>query len=125
MNNQVIDVMSTVLNNTNTESNTTMTVFNDSLNKREKILLAILIYYRMLEKDDQSATTSSYNECTLEACRPFFDEVINDEDMAALYNKLIENYKRDDGMTGNTIRKTWGEVLAKRKSQRPFLPSRF
>ena len=125
MSNQVIDVMSTVITNTNTKNNTIMTVFNDSLEKREQIMLAILTHYRMLEKDDQSKATSSYNECTLEACRPFFDAVVNDEDMAALYNKLIENYKRDDGITGNTIKKTWGEVLAKRRSQKPFLPSRF
>ena len=122
MSNQVINAMSTVITNINTTNDTNRTALNESLHRREKIILAILTYYGILKTDDQTKSTISYNECTLEAFRPFFNEVVTDKNMLTLFTELVRNYKRKDGLTGEIIEKTWEQVIADKKL---FLPIHF
>jgi len=122
MSNQVINAMSTVITNINTTNDTNRTALNECLHRREKIILAILTYYEILKTDDQTKSTISYNECTLEAFRPFFNKVATDKDMLTLFTELVRNYKRKDGLTGEIIKKTWEQIKADKKT---FLPARF
>lgn len=122
MSNQVINAMSTVITNINTTNDTNRTALNECLHKREEIILAILTYYGVLETDDQTKSTISYNKCTLNAFRPYFNEVVTDKNMETLFTELVKIYKRKDGLTGEIIKKTWEQVRADKKT---FLPIHF
>ena len=53
MNNQVIDVMSTVITNTNTKNNTIMFNFTDLLHIKKQYVTSILIYFDIFKKGNE------------------------------------------------------------------------
>lgn len=118
MNNQVIDVMSTVMTNTNTKNNTIMFNFTDSLHIKKKYVTSILIYFDIFKKGDEY---QDYNDHLINAFMVHLQDVPS-EHMPNFLIHLTGRYTIKHPINGEILHDEWLKYQEEQKNKIVPLP---
>ena len=118
MSNQVIDVMSTVMTNTNTKNNTIMFSLTDSLHTKKKYVTSILIYFEIFKKGNEY---QEYNDHLINSFMVHLEEVPS-ECMSDFLIHLTGKYTIKHPINGDMLRDEWLKYQEKQKNKIVPLP---
>lgn len=113
MSNQVIDVMSTVITNTNTKNNTIMFSLTDSLHTKKVYVTSILIYFDIFKKGNEY---QDYNDHLINAFMVHLQDVPC-ENMSDFLIHLTGRYTIKHPINGEMLRDEWLKYQEERKSK--------
>lgn len=118
MSNQVINVMSTVITNTNTKNNTIMFSFTDPLHTKKKYVTSILIYFEIFKKGNEY---QEYNDHLINSFMVHLEEVPS-EHMSDFLIHLTGKYTIKHPINGDMLREEWLKYQEKQKNKLVPLP---
>ena len=118
MSNQVINVMSTVITNTNTKNNTIMFSFTDPLHTKKKYVTSILIYFEIFKKGNEY---QEYNDHLINSFMVHLEEVPS-ECMSDFLIHLTGKYTIKHPINGDMLRDEWLKYQEKQKNKIVPLP---
>ena len=118
MSNQVIDVTSTVITNTNTKNNTIMFSLTDSIHTKKVYVTSILIYFDILKKGDEY---QDYNDHVINAFMTHLEDVPS-EYMSDFLIHLTGKYTIKHPINGEILRDEWLKYQEKQKNKTVPLP---
>ena len=118
MSNQVINVMSTVITNTNTKNNTIMFSLTDSLHTKKKYVTSILIYFEIFKKGNEY---QEYNDHLINSFMVHLEEVPS-EYMSDFLIHLTGKYTIKHPINGDMLRDEWLKYQEKQKNKIVPLP---
>ena len=118
MSNQVIDVMPTVITNTNTKNNTIMFSLTDSLHTKKKYVTSILIYFEIFKKGNEY---QEYNDHLINSFMVHLEEVPS-EHMSDFLIHLTGKYTIKHPINGDMLRDEWLKYQEKQKNKIVPLP---
>ena len=118
MSNQVIDVMSTVITNTNTKNNTIMFNLTDSIHTKKEYVTSILIYFDIFKKGNEY---QEYNDHIISAFMVHLEKVPS-EYMFDFLTHLTNKYTIKHPINGKMLRDEWVSYQEEQKNKIVPLP---